>query len=402
MKCRAVVTLTVLAIIGLVPSARAASHQKFYGKLNDHLTLGEEFMPLFWAPANAAQRAELGSRVTTDDKVWAGSLDFGYKPAITFKAALVKTDTGSYTFYVDRRQTGTLTQSDAYPLTRKKPGSMLEAHFMLPLSHGPIHSFPAAVMVPDPNAKFPWKKPVTLMVSGADILQGTVQLPKRKLLVGYEYDLSHGRVDLSSSVEEMDTNGDGKFNYFSERDIPKKGKLPVFNVGDRYLQTKSLDLATDKVTLVALPASAWGNRIRWQTGDVLPDFPLEPLRGSRTSFNQVRGKYTLIDFWASWCEPCMSQFPALKTAYAKYHVDGLQILGIDGDAKVKAGLAALAKEQAPWPEATAKALAGRFDIHSWPTEILVDAHGKVLTSSSDGPMEDKSLQKTLAKYISAK
>jgi thiol-disulfide isomerase/thioredoxin len=62
----------------------------------------------------------------------------------------------------------------------------------------------------------------------------------------------------------------------------------------------------------------------------------------------AKNKYTLLEFWASWCGPCRAQFPHLKKAYAKYHKQGFEIYAVSIDQTRKAWLKALNKENVPW------------------------------------------------------
>src|SRR5436305_22763 len=87
------------------------------------------------------------------------------------------------------------------------------------------------------------------------------------------------------------------------------------------------------------------------TGSVVPDFNFTDFAGKSRRFSEFRGRVVLLDFWASWCSPCLADIPQLRAAYQKYHASGFEIIGMDSetlgqketdaefgkDAQVKAG-----------------------------------------------------------------
>jgi thiol-disulfide isomerase/thioredoxin len=142
-------------------------------------------------------------------------------------------------------------------------------------------------------------------------------------------------------------------------------------------------------------------------GKVVPDFAFVDLEDKPHKLSDWRGRHVLLDFWATWCAPCVAEFPQLKKAYAEYHPRGLEIVGVlysDDDDRARKFLADPA-QQLPWPQATAKSMEEltnkRFRIHSVPTSILIDPQGKVVSTGEPGQPElrgDK-LAATLARLL---
>src|SRR4051812_44649912 len=82
---------------------------------------------------------------------------------------------------------------------------------------------------------------------------------------------------------------------------------------------------------IALPLTASaGSKIK--AGDAFPSFNVKELgKDSKVSMAKLKGKVVVLDFWASWCEPCKKEIPALNKIYGKYKSRGLSIVGINVD-----------------------------------------------------------------------
>jgi len=64
-------------------------------------------------------------------------------------------------------------------------------------------------------------------------------------------------------------------------------------------------------------------------GKLAPDFTLSDLEGNPVSLSDFRGKTVLINFWATWCPPCRSEMPAIKSVYQEYKDKGVEVIGVD-------------------------------------------------------------------------
>ena len=94
------------------------------------------------------------------------------------------------------------------------------------------------------------------------------------------------------------------------------------------------------------------------------------------------GKFVLIDFWATWCPPCVLIAPDILNLYKKYHSQGLEIVGISADSDKSALIKYVKEEGAPWPQyfddAGDQALFERLGVNSFPTLWLVNRQGIVV------------------------
>jgi len=111
-----------------------------------------------------------------------------------------------------------------------------------------------------------------------------------------------------------------------------------------------------------------------------PDIQFTALDGREVELGKLKDKVVLVDFWATWCGPCVGEVPTLKRVYEAYHDKGFEIIGISLDER-KADLVEFTKSKGmPWPQYFDgkhwnNEISFRFGINSVPTEWLVDKKG---------------------------
>lgn len=136
---------------------------------------------------------------------------------------------------------------------------------------------------------------------------------------------------------------------------------------------------------------------RSSIGSTVANFVLPDTSGNDFSFNKLKGKYVLIDFWASWCGPCRISFPRLRSVYQQLKGKNFEIINISVDAKPADWKKAVKEENNPWPQLHDKVNLSKsaFFVNGIPTAYLIDPDGKIVFShvGSDedggGPMEKK-------------
>mgnify|MGYP001002779237 CR=1 FL=1 len=137
-------------------------------------------------------------------------------------------------------------------------------------------------------------------------------------------------------------------------------------------------------------------------GKLAPEFTQNDTLGSPVSLKTFRGKYLLIDFWASWCVPCRKENPILVKAYHKFKDSNFAILGVslDGPNGKKSWLQAIKDDGLFWTQVSDlkfwdNAIAKQYNIRSIPSNFLLNPDGVIIAKNLHGEELEKKLMELL-------
>jgi len=123
-------------------------------------------------------------------------------------------------------------------------------------------------------------------------------------------------------------------------------------------------------------------------GSQTPDFTSTDLSGNLQKPDMYRGKYLLLDFWASWCLPCRIENPKLAQLYLSTLRSKFEILGISNDKQKESFISAIEKDKVPWPQIFEgwNKISKMYAVNSLPQNVLINPEGKIIAKNI--PMQE--------------
>ena len=396
-------SFAALALLLALPVVLAAGPpQEFVGSLEPEAVPDKMFyLPLQLAPAPAGTDKELPAPPAEGDRLFAGRLAWSKDKERDARVVLVVAAQGKHFLYAVTDLDGRLSEVERYTFAEEEEGSVgLILRF--PWKDGPVPSYPVHVMgdatvegmsVAEGN--------LLLMTSSSAHLQGTVEIDGRKVLVR-STSVRASVLDPVKGEIGIDVDGDGEIDpYFGSPEVDTaEGSPAVFRMGERYVSVRTMDPAAGRIVLRTHPASDY-KRFDLSKGAQVPDFAFQDFAGKTRRLSEFRGKYVLLEFWATWCVPCVAEFPHLKKAYETYRSRGFEILGLNRDESAEPARAMIEKHQLPWtqaaPESIEEVAVQGLGVQELPAALLLDPQGRVVsTGAPKGPgLRREKLMETL-------
>lgn len=164
-------------------------------------------------------------------------------------------------------------------------------------------------------------------------------------------------------------------------------------------------IAVSTLILLCSPLAA---QAKIKAGDVFPAGAVPSLDGKGTvEPAKMKGKVVIVDFWASWCEPCKIELPALNALYKKYKSKGLVVVGVNLDEK-KTDAQAFLKDHPvdfplAWDGGDKKVLAEKASIETMPTSFIVDKKGVIsVRHAAFREGDEKKIEAEIVKLLKGK
>jgi thiol-disulfide isomerase/thioredoxin len=133
-----------------------------------------------------------------------------------------------------------------------------------------------------------------------------------------------------------------------------------------------------------------------RVGKPAPPAEVKDVDGKAFRFETLKGKYVLVDFWATWCAPCLAELPRIQAARAKYHARGFEVVSISLD-ETKGPVVDFVKvRKLPWVQIHNATCVGdlvqAFGVSTIPATFLIDPKGTIVRLDLRGPALDKALE----------
>ena len=196
--------------------------------------------------------------------------------------------------------------------------------------------------------------------------------------------------------EFIKTNNDSDFSLFvlegltSQKGFDVESASNAFKNIEASIKTKneSNQLITDRIRQ---KIESNPNRPKIKIGMQAPDFTAPDPQGKQITLSEIKGKVTIVDFWASWCKPCRIENPNLVKLYDKYHSKGLEIISVSlerGNQKAF-WIEAIKKDQLNWYNVSnlkfwQDPIAQAYSVNSIPATFILDENGTVVAERLRG------------------
>ncbi|TWF41340.1 thiol-disulfide isomerase/thioredoxin [Chitinophaga polysaccharea] len=145
--------------------------------------------------------------------------------------------------------------------------------------------------------------------------------------------------------------------------------------------------------------------MKLKTGQPMPSVKYPDANGSLAGLEKYKGKYLLVDFWASWCGPCRQAIPKVKELYEAYRAKGFDVVSISIDTDKNAWRKAMKEEEMPWEQLLSDnkdKTMEQFQFSGIPTLYLVDTEGKIMERFTGfGPDTETKIKDAMARGTKA-
>ena len=352
--------------------------------------------------------------------MWAFARPFSIKGK-EFLLAIVAAPDGAKTLWLDRNRDGRFGADESFPIGEPEKDVAID----LPWDNGIYRAFPLRLSYgvkalprrsssgegPAPTPAAPDATHVASIVHNFNIVfSGSVAIDGRSLKLMFAPKPADSAIDPPNQRVSADADFNGRFEAEKGEAVNGSGRVPIFRVGERYLAVIRADVATGELVLQERTAADY-TRFDALPGQLMPDFTFVDFKGQTRRLADFRGKVVLLDFWGTWCGPCIEEMKHLDPLYERHAPRGFEVIGMNmertagrlTDAEYtevdRKASAFIAKAGHKWIQATQRSIE-RFaqeviQVNLYPTCILVGPDGRVISRDARGNKLAELLEKHL-------
>lgn len=202
------------------------------------------------------------------------------------------------------------------------------------------------------------------------------------------YEMSYVKENVDSYVSSLILE-----RFISQKLITQSEAKPLFSNFTARIRTSRS--GKNVLALLSRPYNATA------IGEIAPDFTAPNPEGQMLSLNALKGKVTIIDFWASWCRPCRIENPNLVRLYKRMHDKGLEVVGVSLDKNRASWLRAIEDDGLIWNHVSnlqywQDPVAKLYSVRGIPAAFVLDKDGKIVAKNLRGRQLDAKIEELLA------
>lgn len=224
-----------------------------------------------------------------------------------------------------------------------------------------------------------------------DLQKRNVELREELKNYGFNFLKEHPNSDFSLMLLDGLTS-QTKFDTKSAKEVLALMNDELLNKSTNILTVQNIQSKINQTT----------TNKKLAVGDIAPDFTAPNPDGTALTMSKIKGKVTIIDFWASWCKPCRVENPTYVRLYEKYHNKGLEIISfsLDRENQKQRWVDAIAKDKLTWYNVSNlkfwnDPVAKLYNVSSIPAAFIIDEQGVIIAERLRGSALERKIAELL-------